>query len=226
MKDWLTTYENMLRHLIDANKNYLDSKGVRLKKAIENYLETWAEIESIVSKKDKNMNIVMNFAVSYLWFPAEVFSLVFNVLTSNILGALKSLRYALEALEIGLIGDSHPNLRFNEMSIEEKVNRLREMRPKEILDSLKPLVSQNTLSELIQLYKQLSETAHPASFSGKIIQLYHEKGEVPSIALYYPDLSELESEFENLAELIEDFCKVARKITEIWMDCIHRRDIA
>ena len=168
----------------------------------------------------------MYFAVCHMWFPSGLFSLIYNVLSSDIGGALRTLRFALEAIEIGLIGDCHPNL-FQRKTLEEKIAELSEMRPLNILEALKPLVDYETMRCLINLYKRFSQLTHPTLFGQKLIELFRETKDVPSIALYYPDLSELESEIiKDLTELIEQFCEIAEKLILIWKDYVFRRGFA
>ena len=149
------------------------------------------------------------------------------VFFTNSGGALRTLRFALEAIEIGLIGDCHPSLEFQRKTLEEKVAELSEMRPLNILEALKPLVDYETMESLVDLYKRSSQLMHPTLLGQKLIELFRETKDIPSIALYYPDLSELESEIiKDLTELIEQFCEIAEKLILIWKDYVFRRDFA
>jgi len=227
MDEWLSTYVKMLKGTIDRNQKFLETRGKILRDALKKYLETWATIDDIVSKTDRSGNTVMYFTVCNIWFPSGVFSLIYNVLSSDIGGALRTLRFALEAIEIGLIGDCHPSLEFQRKTLEEKVAELSEMRPRDIREALKPLVDHETMESLIDLYNRSSQLMHPTSFGQKLIELFRETKDIPSMALYYPNLSEFESEIiRDFVELIEQFCKIAKKLISIWKDCIFRRDFA
>ena len=221
MDDWLSIYVNSLKRIIDENQKFLETEGKILRDTVKNYLETWATIDDIVSRIDRNGSTVMHFAVYHMWFPSGVFSLIYDVLSSDIGGALRALRFSLEAIEIGLIGDCHPNLEFQRKTLEEKIAKLSEMRPINILEALKPIVDDETMRCLTNLYKRFSQLIHPTSFGQKLIELFRETKDVPSIALYYPSLSEVESKIiKNLVELIEQFCKISKKLILIWKDCM------
>lgn len=219
MDDWLSIYVNSLKRIIDENQKFLETEGKILRDVIKNYIETWATIDDIVSRIDRNGSTVMHFAVYHMWFPSGVFSLIYDVLSSDIGGALRALRFSLEAIEIGLIGDCHPN--FHKKTLEEKIADLCEMRPSNILEALKPIVDDETIRYLTNLYKRFSQLIHPTPFGQKLIELFRKNKDIPSVALYYPSLSEVESKIiKNLVELIEQFCKISKKLILIWKDCM------
>jgi len=227
MDEWLSTYVKLLKGTIDRNQKFLETRGKSLQDALGKYLETWSNIHDMVLETDKNGNSVMYFTVCHIWFPSGVFSLIYNVLSSDIGGALRTLRFALEAIEIGLIGDCHPSLEFQRKTLEEKVEKLGKMWSLDILEALRSLIDYETMESLIDLYKRSSRLMHPTLFGQKLIELFRETRDIPSIALYYPDLSELESKIvRDLVELIEQFCKIAKKLILIWKDYIFRRDFA
>lgn len=95
------------------------------------------------------------------------------------------------------------------------------MRPSNILEALKPIVDDETIRYLTNLYKRFSQLIHPTPFGQKLIELFRKNKDIPSVALYYPSLSEVESKIiKNLVELIEQFCKISKKLILIWKDCM------
>jgi len=227
MDDWLSSYVKMLKGIINRNQKFLETKGKILRDVVERYLETWSNIHDIVLETDRDGNTVMYFAVCHLWFPSGVFSLIYDVLFSDIVGILRTLRFALEAIEIGLIGDCNPNLWFQGKTLEKKVEELDKIRSSNILKALEPLVDRETMKSLKNIYTRSSQLIHVIPFWRELIKLSRETKDLPSILLYYPDLSELEPKIiGDLVELIEQFCRLAERLILIWKDCISRRDLA
>lgn len=70
MDDWLSIYVNSLKRIIDENQKFLETEGKILRDVIKNYIETWATIDDIVSRIDRNGSTVMHFAVYHMWFPS------------------------------------------------------------------------------------------------------------------------------------------------------------
>ncbi len=223
--DWLSVYANPLKRTIERNQNFLKTEATDLLKAIEEYLELWVKLSDIISKTGKSGYTVMWFAVNYLWFPSRVFSLVFNVLSSNIAGAFEALRFAMEAIEIGVIGDCCPE--FQKINFEKKIDILNEIRPKEIISRIKQILNSagaNTLcNRLIGFYNCCSQLMHSTSFGRKLVEMFRVRGDLPSMALYYPDLSEIEPEIlEELVNMIEQFCEMAEELISIWEKCCNQ----
>ena len=144
--------------------------------------------------------------------------------SSDVEGAMRTLRFVLEVLEVGLIGDCYPE--FQNLSLEEKIKKLEESR--DLLRYLDPLIKDKSLKkELKAFYQFLSRFVHAPAFVKKVVEDATKFGDVPSRVLYFGDFSEIEGEvIKELAKAIEKLCDFAKRLIDIWKECILYSDIS
>jgi hypothetical protein len=105
--DFIRSYANFAHSHIEKNVEFLESKdGDLLLRKMEEFSETWAEAEKLVYDvlKDNDYNSAMYYIVDFIYAPS-LFPVMFNILVSDVDGVIRTIRFLLEELELGLILD-------------------------------------------------------------------------------------------------------------------------
>jgi hypothetical protein len=157
---------------------------------------------------------MMLFIIDLLWFPS-LFSVAMNILVSALDSVLRTLRFLLEGLELGLVLDC--SVEFRHLKLEEKCSRAVEFDPSCLLTYLDDLLDKDTLSELKVFYSRFSRKwVHAPTYAKQLLCDTLRKGELPSRALYFPPLHEREDEVDELVEIMSKFKKYAIVLIKEW----------
>jgi hypothetical protein len=218
--DFIRSYANFAHSHIEKNVEFLESKdGDLLLKKMEEFSETWAEAEELVYDvlKDNDYNSAMYYIVDFIYAPS-LFPVMFNILVSDVDGVIRTIRFLLEELELGLILDCSDE--FRNLDLIEKLDEAIKLKPYDLIEKLEKILQNNDiLNKLREFYGMLSSKwIHAPHYLDKLLQDSLSKGNISPKALYFPPLNEREDEVNELIEILDKFNECVRILVKEWKE--------
>jgi hypothetical protein len=239
--EFLKIYSNLANYHITKNVEFLKSEyGTKLLKEVERFCELWSIAKSLALKafRSGKEDSAMHFIINFVWFPSQ-FSLTMNILVSASDSVIRTIRFVLEGLELGLVLDCADE--FKNLSLEEKLEIAKEFNSKgslcltkyedkskydkesdgkehlRLVDLLDKLLEENTLRELKRFYGMISEKwIHASTHLTNLMTDESIKEWPPPKVLYFPPLEERKDEADELAEILREFNKYADILIKEW----------
>jgi hypothetical protein len=102
---------------------------------MEEFSETWAKAEELVYDvlKDNDYNSAMYYIVDFIYVPS-LFPVMFNILVSDVDGVIRTIRFLLEELELGLILNCGNE--FRNFDLIEKLDEAIKLKPYDLIEKL------------------------------------------------------------------------------------------